>query len=127
MSCFWDTLINRLKKEDISKLLNITDYTPKVFSNALKNENKKIENVLWNGNTLSEKEKIENFEHIKEYDINTIKNGYLCSTCDPFLILLSEIFQIKIIHHYDGVIINYENQLKINNEITIHSNKGHMW
>jgi len=127
MSCFWDSLINKLNKEDISSILQINEYSPKAFSNGLKNENKKVENVLWNGNELSSNEKQENFDHIKEYDIQSVKNGYLCSTCDPFLILLSEIFQIKIIHHYDGVIINYENQLKINNEITIHSNKGHMW
>ena len=32
-------------------------------------------------------------EHIKEYNQNTISQGYLCSTCDPFLLLLSELFK----------------------------------
>ena len=111
MSCFWDSLINKLNKEDISSILQINEYSPKAFSNGLKNENKKVKNVLWNGNELSSNEKQENFDHIKEYDIQSVKNGYLCSTCDPFLLLLCELFTIEIIHHYNGVIINYKNKL----------------
>ena len=48
-------------------------------------------------------------EHIKNYDVNTVNNGYLCSCCDPFLILICEIFNINITNNYNGVKIYYRN------------------
>lgn len=127
MSCFWDTLLNRIKKEDIHTILSLHNPTPKDFVTALKNKNISTENVLYGGIELSKQMKEENIEHIKEYDSNTITNGYLCSTCDPFLLLITELFQIEINHHYNKTLINYQH--KINNKYTIkiQSNKGHMW
>ena len=127
MSCFWDTLIQKLNKEDLNNILKITNHNPKTFSNALKNENIKTDNVLWNDSEITDKEKLENFDHIKEYDINTLKNGYLCSVCDPFLLLISYLFRIEIVHHYNGVLVKYHNKIKTNYTITINSDKGHMW
>jgi len=127
MSCFWDTLIKKVNKDELNILLKITKPTPKTFANGLKNENIKVENVLWNSNELTVKERQENFDHIKEYDINTVTNGYLCSVCDPFLILIAELFKIEIIHHFNGNTINYKYSFEPKNTITIHSNKGHMW
>jgi len=127
MSCFWDTLLNRIKKEDIQTILSLHNPAPKDFVTALKNKNISTENVLYGGIELSKQMKEENIEHIKEYDSNTITNGYLCSTCDPFLLLITELFQIEINHHYNKTLINYQH--KINNKYTIkiQSNKGHMW
>ena len=133
MSCFWDTLIKKINTNDIKTILKITNIDPKTFSNALKNENIKTNNVLWKGGdvsekqSLSEKQKTENFDHIKEYDINTIKNGYLCSTFDPFLILICELFNIDIHHKYNGHMIIYEYKDESKYQIYIENNSGHMW
>ena len=127
MSCFWDTLIKKVNAEDMKNVLKIINPTPKTFSNALKNENIKTENVLWMSNELTVKERQENFDHIKEYDINTTTNGYLCSICDPFLLLVVELFKIEIIHHFHGILINYKYSTECKYTITLHSDKGHMW
>ena len=127
MSCFWDTLIKNINKNDIRDVLQIENTNPKTFSNALKNENIKTKNVLWNNEKLSEKQKQENFDHIKEYNINNVNNGYLCSCCDPFLLLITELFKIEIIHDYNKNNLIYKNTLECKYTININSNSGHMW
>ena len=127
MSCFWDTLLSRIKKDDIQTILSLHNPTPNDFANTLKNKNIPTDNVLWETKELSKEEKEENMKHINDYDITTIPNGYLCSTCDPFLLLITELFQIEILHHYNNTIINYKHQLENKYTITIHNNKGHMW
>ena len=127
MSCFWDTLLSRIKKDDIQTILSLHNPTPKDFANTLKNKNILTDNVLWMGEEITQQMKEENIEHIKEYDSSTIRSGYLCSTCDPFLLLITELFQIKIIHHYNKVVINYQQKIDNKYTITIHNDKGHMW
>ena len=126
MSCFWDTLIKNIKKEDLKDILNITTNKPLDFCNKLKEKNCKTENVLWNGSKLTEKQYEENIQWINEYKTNTIGNGYDCSVFDPFLFLIVELLQIEIHHHYNGTMVHYH----YNNprySIKIQSNKGHMW
>ena len=76
---------------------------------------------------MTEKEKEENMTHINDYNSSTIQNGYLCSICDPFLLLITEIFCIEIIHHYNNNIIYYKHTEIVNYTITIYSNNNHMW
>tara|TARA_B100000686_G_C16634879_1_gene886729 strand:- start:664 stop:1047 length:384 start_codon:yes stop_codon:yes gene_type:complete len=127
MSCFWTTLLNKIKKEDIHEILGLYNPTLNDFVDALKSKNCKTENVLWNMEELNNQAKEENIKHIKEYDTHTISNGYLCSTCDPFLLLITELFHIEIIHHYTKSIITYQNNISNNYTIKIHNNQGHMW
>ena len=127
MSCFWDTLIKKINKNDINNILKLENINPKDFSNALKRENIKIENVTWKNENLTEKQIQENYDHIKDYDINTVNNGYLCSCCDPFLLLITELFKIKIIHDYNKNKVLYENKKECKYSININSNNGHMW
>ena len=127
MSCFWDTLLSRINKDDIQSILSLHNPTPKDFANTLKNKNIPTDNVLWMGEEITQQMKEENIEHIEGYDSSTIQSGYLCSTCDPFLLLITELFQIKIIHHYNKVVINYQHKTDIKYTITIHNDKGHMW
>ena len=118
MSCFWDTLL-----KNINNYQSINE-----FIDFLKEKNKLTRNVLWNNLKLSETQYKENFNHIKDFNKNTIQNGYDCSSCDPFLLLICELFEIEIIHHFNGTIINYKyKNPKDKKIITIHNNMGHMW
>ena len=69
------------------------------FIKILKNKNIKTNNlnvkIKINRKTIEE-----NLTHINDFPINTINGGYFCSTCEPFLLLISEIFSINIIHNF---------------------------
>ena len=64
---------------------------------------------------------------VDELDIKSIHNGYLCSTCDPYLILVSDIFNVNIQHKYLNSTIEYKNIKNNNNNRSIYvkSNQGH--
>ena len=82
--------------------------------------NRKCENVQWNGEKLGEKLIEESFAHVNDFlknnssnnagssDINAIvTGGYLCGICDPFLILISELFDLGIEHGYLKEVMKY--------------------
>ena len=46
---------------------------------------------------------------IKNNIQNIINSGYLCSVCDPFLILICELFELEIEHLYMGNVMKYRN------------------
>ena len=123
MSCFWDSILKKLNKNDLQKY--------KIHNNQelvtyLKNNNCSTDNVLCNNQKLSEKQKVENKEHIQCYQTNTISQGYLCSTCDPFLLLLCEIFEITIHNNYNGNKIIYSHQTTNKYTIQLNNNSSHM-
>jgi len=103
MSCFWDELVQRLK--EIHAISPGTDSHG--LSILLKEKNVKTVGVKWQGYHISEQQMIENFNHVRNYDVNTIGNGYDCSTCDPFLLLVSEVFRVNIHHMYLNTPIYY--------------------
>ena len=123
MTCFWDGILNRLTHEDF-KQFNIQKPKNKEFVLFLKSRNKQTRNVSWNDESLTKKQLEENFTHVKDFDVNTIKGGYFCSTFEPFLFLVSQLFQVNINHNYCGHMIQY----RINEEdriLQFTSNKGH--
>jgi len=125
MSCFWDTLINRLNN-DLKKCMD-TPVNPTNFVIFLKAYNQTTINVRWNGKELTKQQCQENYSHINDYDISTINNGYDCSCCDPFLLLVCEIMMIDIHNNYIGTNIIYSHILNKNNRhINIQNDKGHM-
>ena len=127
MTCFWNAIISSLKDED-KKILNVNGRIfPKRMVEILKSKNQETNNVTWNNEKLKEQQIKENIEHIKELDINKISNGYLCSTCDPFLILLAEILKVKIKHNYNDTVIIYNNIEKERRTINLCSDRGHIW
>ena len=127
MTCFWNAIISSLKDED-KKILNVNGRIfPKRMVEILKSKNQETNNVTWNNEKLKERQIKENIEHIKELDINKINNGYLCSTCDPFLILLAETLKVKIKHNYNGTVIIYNNIEKERRIINLCSDRGHIW
>lgn len=125
MTCFWDALRAKLH---IKKKMNNSQ-----FIDYLKESNKKQTAVLWNNSKLSKKQFEENYEHIRGFDKNTIRNGYDCSICDPFLILICDIYNVNIIHNYNGhkmIYTNCKNECKNTgtnncNTLSFKSNTGH--
>ena len=116
MSCFWDGLRASLKVTENNKN----------FALFLKSKNTETNSVTWQNKTLSKKQLQENYEHVRDYSVNNINKGYLCSTADPFLFLICEIYNINIIHKYNKVNIKYIT----NNQNTVHyfqSNNRHFW
>ena len=118
MTCFWDGIRSKL---NIS-----TDNVTLI--RELKNKNQKIKEIYWNSNTepLTDKQAEENYEHINSFNEHAINDGYDCSCCDPFLILISYLYNINIEHNYNGVVINYINH-NHSNKINFYSDRGHFW
>ena len=124
MTCFWSGLLGCLHPVDFKSFGLVRKPPIKDFVILLKNKNKITENVLWQDTKLTDKFKKECFEAVNELDVKSINNGYFCSTCDPFLILVSELFKVNIIHNYCNVNIIYK-CIGAGKTIKVKSNKGH--
>lgn len=133
MTCFWDGLINNLvQKKYITKRK-----TPAEFLAFLQRHNSITRGsfVKVNGHQLTENQMIENYEHIKALKPNDLVQGYLCSTCDPVLICVSELFGVNIHHTYMNNQILYQFMLPprqisstpLNNNLYFQSDRGHFW
>ena len=116
MTCFWDGIRNGLNinKSNLEFIL------------YLKSNNTKDLHIICNDCNLIEKQLDENFQHINEYNENNINNGYDCSSCDPFLILICHIYNININHNYNGFLIKYINNYDYKT-ILFQSNSNHFW
>ena len=126
MTCYWDGIISTLHDQDFS-LFNETKPCNIVnLIEFLKRNNRRTENVYWNQSKLIEKQLSENVEHVKDYNIGGIGCGYDCSVCDPFLLLVSELFNLNIQHNYNGYVMNYsvDNPRRI---VRYQSDCGHFW
>jgi hypothetical protein len=73
----------------------------------LKRNNRYTPDVTWQGERLTPKQMQENVEHVRNYNPDHVGYGYLCSTCDPFLLLVSQLFRVNIEHQYLNTIIRY--------------------
>ena len=124
-TCFWEAIIKRLDVRDLREFLpNQRGISPDMFVLRLKSLNLKTNNVLWNGEKLSEKQLEENFIHIKDFNENSIDNGYLCSICDPFIVLICELFIVNINHNYCDYLMTYTNSNSIKT-LNFKSSKSH--
>ena len=124
MTCFWDSILSSLDSQDFKLLGFIKRPHRNVFILKLKEKNKLI-NTIWQGNDIKLKEKKEHYNAIKEYDISKIATGHLTSTCDSFLLLLSDILKIKIIHTFLNKNIIYNHPNTIRKTLYFKSNMGH--
>ena len=127
MTCFWNAIISSLTKEDKNILGIQNKLYPKIIVEILKNKNDYTPDVLWNNEEIRKQQQKENIEHKKDLDVNGIGRGYLCSTCDPFLILLSQLLEVTVKHNYNGVTIIYKNKKNERRIINYGSDKGHFW
>ena len=126
MSCFWDSLIKKLDKNDITNYFKINNIKPEELAQKLKDSNRLVNTILVNDCIITKNQQKENFEHINNFDINTINNGYLCSTFDPFLILISDLLSITISNNYVNTIIIYKPIAYSRYNIYLENDKGHM-
>lgn len=111
MSCFWKSILKNLDINDFKKLKIYHKPKCKDFIVFLKNNIIKITNVKWNGESLSEQFINDAMQHVKNFDVKQINKGYECSSCDPVLILISELFTINVSHTFNNhTIINYTNE-----------------
>ena len=126
MTCFWDGIISSMNKDDLNILGVSVRPSPSELVNNLKNKNRNTSNVNWEGKPLRCNEIEENFIHIKDFSDKSIQNGYLCSICDPFLCLLSELLSVNINHTYLSHTVHYtvRNPRKT---FFYMSNRGHFW
>ena len=124
MTCFWDGILHHLKDEDFQRIFQINKPNNKNFVELLKTNLRKTKDIIWNGYTLTDKQLEENYEHVKDFNINSIRSGYLCSICDPFLFLVCELFRVDINHKYCGYNMTYrvKNPTKT---LNFKSNSGH--
>ncbi len=115
MSCVFTTLKNVFQP----------NLTIQNFLMRLKEFNCKT-NIKWNGQELSNKQRLENMERINELELEEIENGYLCSCCDPVLLLVSELYKTNIDHDYNGHIMKYRVDKPVK-KLYFKSDYGHFW
>jgi hypothetical protein len=122
MTCFWNAVLHGIPKELYEDQIH---HNPMSLVMYLKARNRKTDEIKICGQLLNEQRKEENVEAIRCFDQNSIYHGYFCSTEDPFLFLIAEVFQISIYHTFLGKMFDYVHphpKLKL----FIHSNHGHM-
>lgn len=116
MACFWNTL-----RATFARGMNNVD-----FVKHLKNNNKETRHIKWQGKPLTDKQICENMEHIRDYNLSEIPKGYLCSVADPFLFLIADVYNVTVIHIYNGHRIVYSND-KAKVCHVFKANKSHFW
>lgn len=139
MTCFWDGIIAAID-HDMFMMTFETHIEPldpkqkidniKNFIELLKERAILTKNVKWNNSKLTEQQLEENLLAIRNYNIDNINDGYDCSICDPFLLLVCELFKVDIIHNFIGNDLIYEYDVKQNTNkkiIKFASNHGHFW
>ena len=130
MTCVYDSLIKYLKNEDLIKISNKVNPTPKELIKSLKDQNYFTMNVLHQGKELSIREIKENYVTFGSVDINKLGNGYLVSGCEPLFLLIVYILKIRIEHNYNGAMIVYEPSYrlgKVRYKIRLNSSRTHMY
>lgn len=127
MTCFWDGIMQSLSSGD-KQLLGL-DNNNSIYNliDCLKLKNNNTANVIWQNDKFRNQQVLENKEHIRLYNSAAAKSGYLCSTCDPFLILLCELLERNIAHNYLGNTITYRNTKNSQGTFFFKSDRGHFW
>lgn len=120
MSCVWTTLIEVLKDPRFN--------SPRELLKYVKENNIDTIHVEWNNQQFTANQLRENKEWITNINISVLDQGYLCSACDPLLVLVSELFSTDITHNYNGTSCVYTNTNNPDKKIvTIGSNTSHCW
>ncbi len=112
MSCVWKGLIKKLNLH----------YKPLTLYNLIKKNNIKTHNVHHNGLKPSEQQLEENYNRIEKLNHDEVLDGYYCSSFDPLLFLVCELYRVTIMHKYNNVMCIYEyKKSEIDEEDILHS------
>lgn len=124
MACFWNGILSQLSPADFLPFGLEKKPKPKQFVLLLQINNVRTSAVSCQGTRLTEQQMEENYQSVEGYDKEKVNDGYLCSSSDPFLFLVSEIFLVDIDHKYLNKIIQYRH---VRGKRTLHfqSNKSH--
>lgn len=124
MTCFWNALIHKIKREDLRTFLGIGQPNPLRLFEALRKQNVETVGMKWQGEELSPQFLKENVEYIRGYDV-PLHAGTDCGSCNPFLLLVGHLLRIRIINTYMGHETIYDPPRP---RYTIHlrNNKRHM-
>ena len=98
MTCFWVGVLKSLNKNVFNYKLRKPE--PMEIINVLKKNNRKTPNVICNGEKFLNKTMEENMEWITSLDVNTVRDGHDCSTFNPFLALICQLYKVHIDHEY---------------------------
>lgn len=109
MSCVWLGLAKKLKLK----------HKPQALFSSIKERNVQTPNILCNGEKLTEQQMDENYERINNLKYVDVVDGYDCSTCDPLLFLVAQLYDINIVHNFGKIKILYTH-----NNDDIKSKKG---
>lgn len=129
MSCFWDGILSAIKplmNYTHPKFHHFQTDNPHQLANSIKFYNKIVDSVTCNGELPSHSQQSENKMAIDNIDLNQINNGYFCSTFDPVLFLISDLFKVRIIHNYNGIDIVYS-PIEYKKTVCFKSDHGHFW
>jgi hypothetical protein len=124
MTCFWDGIFKSLNNDDF-KLIGEKKTNIRNFINILKIKNTQMNDVLWQNTALKKQEIKEHMEAIKDYNVCKIHGGHFTSSCDSFLLLVCQLFQVKIIHRYMKHTIIYQNSKKERKILHFSSSQSH--
>ena len=127
MTCVWDALLRGLKHSDVDNLLGSgASRSPRAFVQALKAANLYTSGVRWQGVVVRATQLRENMTWIREYDENAIGGGHLTSSADPFFMLISYLFHVRIRHVRPGGTIEYMPATRVRYTVGLKSRTGHM-
>lgn len=126
MTCFWDGIMNSLEKED-RNILGIKDRNIYTLIDKLQKISCPTKEMKWQNKLITESQINENIEHIKAYNKHNAPMGYLCSTFDPFLFLLSYKLKKSINFIYCGNKIRYDPPNPKGKCLNYKCNRGHFW
>ena len=128
-ACFWNGQIKAFRRNPGLQPQELDLTSAKRYAESLKQQNVLCKGIKVNEEELSQQQLKENFEAIQNYNTKDVNKGYLCSTCEPFLCLLSHLSGCRIVHEYNRVSITYEpwETKNSNHEIVFKSNTSHFW
>ena len=133
MTCFWNGLYHKLSDDDFKFINEIKCKSLQDLITLLKRYFNlfDIDYIFYHGSDgkiepLSKQFLSECKKAVLDYNIESMYNGYYCSTCDPFLILVCMLFKITIEHKYINVDIKYIPR-ESRRKISCNSDSGHFW